>query len=153
MSARRRQKRASLEPAKTVKTGVYCTRNVPQTQTNRKTASISHWPLRRGFRTTDQKTLTRAPGSGSPGHWTRGTDISHGVRISESADGLYICIFSSRACAAFAPGFPITAFLMARSAAFVCVVEVSIAVETKNERVKHGMWGALVLEKNNGWVL
>jgi hypothetical protein len=54
-------------------------------------------------------------------------------------DGLYICIFSSRAFAAFALEFPITAFLMARSAAFVCVVDASIVVETKDEEVKHGM--------------
>lgn len=60
--------------------------------------------------------------------------------MCESADGLYICIFSSSACAAFALGFPITAFLMARSAAFVCVVDASIDVETKNEGVKHGIW-------------
>ena len=37
-----------------------------------------------------------------------------------------------------------TAFLMARSAALVCIVDVSIVVETKNERV------VVVLEKNNG---
>lgn len=59
--------------------------------------------------------------------------------MCESADGLYICIFSSSACAAFALGFPITAFLMARSAALVCVVDTSIVVETKNEGVKHGI--------------
>ena len=51
-------------------------------------------------------------------------------------DGLYICIFSSRAYAAFASGFPITAFLMARSVALVGVVDAAIVVETKNEGAK-----------------
>jgi len=146
VSACRRHRRESLDPVY-CQNGVHCVRRA---QTNRKRASKLHWPLRREFRTMDRKTLTRAPGSSSPGHWTRGTGINHAVRISESADGLYICIFSSRACAAFALGFPITAFLMARSAAFVCTVDASIVVETKKEGAKHGMWGVPALEKKSG---
>jgi hypothetical protein len=53
-------------------------------------------------------------------------------------DAPYICIFSSRACAAFAFGFPMTAFLIARSAALVCVVDASIVAESKEPGTKCG---------------
>jgi hypothetical protein len=70
--------------------------------------------------------------------------INHAVQISESADGLYICIFSSKACAAFALGFPIIAFLIARSVAFVCIVDASIVVEAKNDAAKHNVGSSCV---------
>jgi hypothetical protein len=59
--------------------------------------------------------------------------VRHGAQSFQHVDGLYICILSSRACAAFAFGFPITAFLMARSSALVDGTDEAMAVETKNE--------------------